>query len=123
VATAAENRLSFRAIRIRRFCCGVGIAAGKSLDISAKLAQRGIMNERGKAFSAVDARKLAMGCLCVPKIVDVTVRRTDAGCQPPYLPQATEEVMAFIPLKHAPGLPRSPARKSAGVPNENCGKY
>jgi hypothetical protein len=29
-------------------------------DISAELAQRGIMNERGKPFSAADARKVAM---------------------------------------------------------------
>jgi hypothetical protein len=31
------------------------------------------------------------GCLCVPKVVDVMVRRTDAGRELLYLPQATEE--------------------------------
>ena len=31
------------------------------------------------------------GYLCVPKIIDVMVRLTDAGCELRYLPQATEE--------------------------------
>jgi hypothetical protein len=33
--------------------------------------------------------------LC-PKIVDVMVRRTDAACEPQYLPRATEKIMALI---------------------------
>jgi hypothetical protein len=38
-------------------------------------------------------------CLCVPKFVDVKVRRTDAGCQLSYLPQATEEDHGARPFR------------------------
>jgi beta-N-acetylglucosaminidase len=33
-------------------------------DISAELAQRGILNKRGKPFSAADARKVAIVAVC-----------------------------------------------------------
>ena len=36
---------------------------------------------------------------CVPKILDAMVRRTDAGCELPYLPQATEEDHDAQPFK------------------------
>jgi hypothetical protein len=54
----------------RRAVVSASPPTGISLqDISAELAQRGIMNERGKPFSAADARKVAMVAFVSQKLL------------------------------------------------------
>ena len=64
------------------------------------------MNERGQPFSAASINLLArpFSCVCVPKFVDVMVRRTDTGVELPYLPQATEEDRGAQPFKCTAGI-------------------
>src|SRR5258706_6315632 len=44
-----------------------------------------------------------VGCLCVPKIIDIYSWRTDAGCELRCLPHATEEDDGAHPFKDTGG--------------------
>jgi hypothetical protein len=59
--------------------------------------ERGIMNERGKPFSAADARKVAMVALVSQKSLTKNFGRRKL-VELAYLPQATEEDQGAHPF-------------------------
>jgi hypothetical protein len=83
--------------RLLASCCGVSVAADWYITpghLSGACRSRSFQRAWGAVRYGVgqfDARKIAMVAFVSQKIVDVTVRRRDAGCQLRYLPQATEE--------------------------------